>query len=120
MTIAITVMIAQLYAQLGVLSWQVLLLRLAETAVGFGAVVVTALFIVPLRPQRVLTASVLAWFRALRTLLDAVLDRLDGKHEPLRPLVRAVNAAYAALCCDRHAAAAGLRRAQPPPRSPRF
>jgi hypothetical protein len=97
MAIGITVMIAQLYVQLGKFSWQVLELRLAETAVGVGAVVVTVLFIVPLRPQRVLITGVLLWFRALQTLVDAVLDRLDGKREPLRPLVREVDAAYAAL-----------------------
>jgi hypothetical protein len=85
LSIAITVMIAQLYVQLGEFGWQVLLLRLAETAVGVAAVIVTVLFIVPLRPQRVLIIGVLQWIRALRTLLDAVLDRLDGKYQPLRP-----------------------------------
>jgi uncharacterized membrane protein YgaE (UPF0421/DUF939 family) len=97
MTMAITVMIAQLYVQLAEFSWQVLLTRLAETAVGVVAVIIVVLFIVPLRPQRVLTTGLLLWFRALHALLDAVLDRLNGKREPLRPLVREVDAAYAAL-----------------------
>jgi uncharacterized membrane protein YccC len=105
MTIGITVMIAQLFVRLGELSTQVLLLRLAETAVGAGAVVVTVYVIVPLRPQRVLTAGVLLWFRALEELVDAVLDRLQGGRRPLRPLVREVDAAYAALV----AAATSLR-----------
>jgi hypothetical protein len=97
LTIAITVMIAQLYVQLDEFSWHVLLLRLAETAVGVAAVVLTVLVIVPLRPQRVLATGVLQWLRALRTLVEAVLGRFDGTREPLPPLVRGVDAAYAAL-----------------------
>src|SRR5262249_23312036 len=40
---------------------------------------------------------VLQWLRALRTLLDAVLAHLDGEREPLQPLIRRLDAAYAAL-----------------------
>lgn len=97
MVIAITVILSQLYEQLEEFSWQLLLLRLAETAIGASAVILTVLLIMPLRPQRVLTTAVLAWFTALRQLLEAGLGRLDGRREPLRPLVRAVDAAYAAL-----------------------
>jgi uncharacterized membrane protein YgaE (UPF0421/DUF939 family) len=106
MTIGITVMISQLYVQLGEFSWDLLLVRLAETTVGVGAVLVTVLVIVPLRPQRVLITGTLLWFQALRTLVEAVLDQLDGKREPLRPLVRQVDAAYASLV----ATATPLRR----------
>jgi len=59
--------------------------------------VLTVLVIVPLRPQRVLTTGMLLWVGALRRLLEAVFPRLDGRREPLRPLVRDVDAAYAAL-----------------------
>ncbi|HEY1969582.1 MAG TPA: FUSC family protein, partial [Pseudonocardia sp.] len=97
MTIAITVTVAQIYAQLEEFSWQLLLLRLAETAIGVAAVVFTVLLIVPLRPQRVLTTAMLLWVAALRRLLEAVFPRLDGQREPLRSLVRDVDAAYAAL-----------------------
>ncbi len=107
MVIAITVVLSQLYMQLEEFSWQLLVLRLAETAIGAGAVMITVLLIVPLRPQRVLTTAVLLWFTALRRLLEAVLGRLDGQREPLRPLVRAVDAAYDALV----ATATPLRRA---------
>jgi hypothetical protein len=75
----------------------VLLLRLTETVAGVAAVIVTVVLIVPLRPQRVLTTGLLQWMRALRSLLDAVLDRLDGERVPLHPLVRRADAAYAAL-----------------------
>jgi hypothetical protein len=107
MTLAITVTMAQLYVQLDEFSWSLLLLRLGETAVGVAAVIVTVLLIVPLRPQRVLTAALLGWFTALRRLLNAVLDSADGAQTPLRPLVRDLDAAYAAL----EATAGPLRRA---------
>ena len=107
MTMGITVTMAQLYVQFDEFSWSLLLLRLAETAIGVAAVVLTVLVIVPLRPQRVLTTGVLLWFTSLRTLVEAVLDRGAGDGTPLRPLVRDVDAAYAALV----ATAAPLRRA---------
>ncbi|MEU2350933.1 FUSC family protein [Modestobacter sp. NPDC049651] len=98
MVIGITVTMSQLYVQLAEFSWHLLLLRLLETAVGVGAVVVTVLLVVPLRPQRVLTAGVLLWATALRRLVEATLDRLSGAgEEPLRPLVREADAAYAGL-----------------------
>ena len=107
MTMGITVTMAQLYVQLDEFSWALLWLRLLETAIGVGAVVVTVLVIVPLRPQRVLTTAVLLWFSALRALVEAVFDRGAEERALLRPLVRDVDAAYAAL----EATAAPLRRA---------
>ena len=108
MVIGITVTMSQLYKQLGEFSWHLLLLRLGETAIGVGAVVLTVLVIVPLRPQRVLTTGVLLWFQALTALLDAALDQLLGAPPTtLRPAVRSLDAAYAAL----EATAAPLRRA---------
>jgi uncharacterized membrane protein YccC len=107
MTLGITVTMSQLYVQLDEFSWSLLLLRLGETAIGVAAVIVTVLLIVPLRPQRVLTAALLGWFTALRALVNAVFDRVDGTQAPLRPLVRELDAAYAAL----EATAAPLRRA---------
>ena len=98
MVIGITVTMSQLYVQLAEFSWHLLLLRLLETAVGVGSVVVAVLLVVPLRPQRVLTAGVLLWFTALRRLVEAALDRLAGTgQEPLLPLVREADAAYAGL-----------------------
>ena len=111
MVIAVTVTMSQLYKQLGEFSWHLLVLRLGETAIGVGAVVVTVLFIVPLRPQRVLVAGVLLWFRALTALVDESLDRLicgpGASTGSLRPAVRSLDAAYAGL----EATATPLRRA---------
>jgi uncharacterized membrane protein YccC len=97
LVVAITVTISQLYMQIDIFSWQLLLLRLAETSIGSAAVIITVLFILPLRPQRVLTTGTLLWVTALRRLLRAVFGRLDGEHEPLQPLIRAVDVAYAEL-----------------------
>jgi uncharacterized membrane protein YgaE (UPF0421/DUF939 family) len=97
MTMAITVMISQLFVQLGEFSRQILLTRLAETAVGVAAVIVVVLLVVPLRSQRVLATAVLLWFRALHVLVDAELDAIGAARQPLRPLVRQLDAAYAAL-----------------------
>lgn len=111
MVIGVTVTMSQLYKQLGEFSWHLLVLRLGETAIGVGAVVITVLFIVPLRPQRVLSAGVLLWFRALTSAVDESLDRLtcapDAPTGSLRPAVRSLDAAYAGL----EATAAPLRRA---------
>ncbi|MCU1608078.1 MAG: hypothetical protein JWP46_4543 [Modestobacter sp.] len=108
MVIGVTVTMSLLYVQFGEFSWGLLVLRLAETAIGVGAVVLTVLVIVPLRPQRVLTTGLLLWFQKLRSLVDAVLDRVvDGQPVALRPVVRELDAAYAALV----ATAAPLRRA---------
>ena len=106
MVIGITVTMSQLYKQLGEFSWHLLLLRLEETAIGVGCVVVTVLVIFPLRPQRVLTAGVLIWFRALSEISQLALAQLvDGQPRALRPAVRQLDAAFAAL----EATAAPLR-----------
>jgi uncharacterized membrane protein YgaE (UPF0421/DUF939 family) len=97
LVVAITVSISQLYVQIDIFSWQLLLLRLAETAIGSTAVILTVLFIVPLRPQRVLTTAMLLWVTALSRLLEAVSGRLDEQHGALQPLIRAVDVAYAEM-----------------------
>jgi hypothetical protein len=97
LVVAITVTVSQLYVQIDVFSWQLLLLRFAETAIGSAAVVVTVLIIVPLRPQRVLTSGLRLWIAALAALLEAVLGRLDGDHEALTPLIRQVDVDYEEL-----------------------
>ena len=108
MAMGITVTLSQLYVQLGEFSWSLLLLRLAETAIGVGAVLITVLVIVPLRPQRVLTTGTLLWFRALSAVVDGSLDRLLGAPATSpRPAIRALDAAYDSL----EATAVPLRRA---------
>jgi hypothetical protein len=103
MVIGITITMSQLYRQLGEFSWHLLVLRLAETAIGAGAVLVTVLLVAPLRPQRVLRAGVLTYFEELQSLttrsIGAVTDnRLDPSAKALiRADVRRLDAAYHAL-----------------------
>ena len=98
MVIGTTVTLSQLYAQLGEFSWHLLLLRFEETAIGVGAVVLTVLLVVPLRPQRVLATGVLLWFRSLSALINRALDQMLGTEgTTLRAEIRDLDAAYAAL-----------------------
>ncbi|MHA3700979.1 FUSC family protein [Jatrophihabitans sp. YIM 134969] len=97
MVIGITITMSLLYVQLGEYSWSLLVLRLEETAIGVGAVVVTVLLVVPLRPQRVLTAGVLLWFRALNAVVDDALTTLAGGTRVTRLGVRNLDAAYQSL-----------------------
>lgn len=97
MVIGITITMSLLYVQLGEYSWSLLVLRLEETAIGVGAVVVTVLLVVPLRPQRVLTAGVLLWFRALTAVVDDALSTLAGGTRVTRLGVRNLDAAYQSL-----------------------
>lgn len=108
MVIGVTMMLSLIYYQLGEFSWDLLVLRLVETAVGVGVVVVTVLVVFPLRPQRVLVAGVLLWFRSLAELVDHAMDRLLGNEVPgLRGDIRTLDASWAAL----EATAQPLRRA---------
>lgn len=100
MVIGITVTMSQLYVQLGEFSWHLLTLRLAETAIGVGAVVITVLFVVPLRSQRVIRMGVLDYFERLETVVVAAIQALGGtavSEVTNRAEVRQLDAAHHAL-----------------------
>jgi uncharacterized membrane protein YccC len=99
MVIGITVTMSQLYVQLGEFSWHLLTLRLAETAIGVGAVVITVLFVVPLRSQRVIRIGVLDYFERLQAVVLAAVQALDGSGSSVsnRSEVRQLDAAHHAL-----------------------
>jgi hypothetical protein len=103
MVIGITITMSQLYRQLGEFSWHLLLLRLGETAIGAGAVVLTVLLVVPLRPQRVLRAGILTYFEELQTLTARSISAVvGGPLDPdakalIRADVRRLDAAYHAF-----------------------
>jgi uncharacterized membrane protein YgaE (UPF0421/DUF939 family) len=69
MVIGVTIMVSQLYEQLGELSSSLLLLRLGETALGAAIAVVTVLVVLPLRTQRVLVVALVAFLRSTRELV---------------------------------------------------
>lgn len=93
MAAGVSISMSLLYEQLGEFSWSLLVLRLEETALGVGAVIVTVLLVLPLRPQRVLTAGVLLWFRALEDVVDKALATVEGADPVTRLDVRRLDAA---------------------------
>ena len=103
MTIGITVMVSQLYVELDEFSVSLLLLRLAETAVGAGVAVLTVLLVLPLHVGRVARVAARQHLEALADLADRCLDRLAapasavGSDLELRAAARRVDVAYQAL-----------------------
>jgi hypothetical protein len=103
MTIGITVMVSQLYVELGEFSNNLLLLRLAETSVGAGVAIATVLLVLPLHIGRVARVAARQQLAALADLADRCLDRLanpasaTGSDLELRAAARRVDMAYQAL-----------------------
>lgn len=103
MTIGITVMVSQLYVELAEFSDSLLLLRLAETAVGAGVAILTVLLVLPLHVGRVARVAARQQLEALADLIDRCLDRLAdpasaaGSDLQLRAAARRVDVAYQAL-----------------------
>ena len=101
MVIAITVMVSQLYVQLNEFSNSLLLLRLAETAVGAAVAIAVVMLVLPLRTRRVLRIAVRDHVQAVARLAGHAASHLLGEdHDTattLRSDARAVDAAYQAL-----------------------
>ena len=103
MTIGITVMVSQLYVELAEFSDSLLLLRLAETAVGAGVAILTVLLVLPLHVGRVARVAARQQLEALADLIDRCLDRLAdpasaaGSDLQLRAAARRVDVAHQAL-----------------------
>jgi uncharacterized membrane protein YgaE (UPF0421/DUF939 family) len=99
MVTAITIMVSQLYVRLHEFSNELLLLRLAETALGAVCASLTVLFVIPLRTRRVVRVAVREQLQALRELITQAMDRLysDAGYENLRPAARQVDATFQAL-----------------------
>jgi hypothetical protein len=101
MVIAITVMVSQLYAQLGEFSNSLLLLRLEETAIGAAAAIAVVMLVLPLRTRRVLRIALRDHVQAVARLAGHATDHLLGDdHDAaatLRSDARAIDAAYQAL-----------------------
>jgi hypothetical protein len=103
MTIGITVMVSQLYVELAEFSDSLLLLRLAETAVGAGVAILTVLLVLPLHVGRVARVAARQQIEAFADLIDRCLDRLadpastSGSDLQLRAAARRVDMAHQAL-----------------------
>jgi Fusaric acid resistance protein-like len=103
MVIGITVMVSQLYVELGEFSNSLLVLRLEETALGAGVAMATVLLVLPLHIGRVARVAARQQIQALADLADRCLDRLSdpasatGSDLELRAAARRVDTAYQAL-----------------------
>jgi uncharacterized membrane protein YccC len=95
----LTIVLAQLYSQLGEYAVSLLVIRLAETAVGAIVAIATALWVLPL-PNRYVAREALGEF--LQALTDCVASTMEcGQSSTpaanLRARVRDVDARYHAL-----------------------
>jgi len=94
--VAVTVMVSQLYQDLGEFSDSLLRLRLEETAIGAGVAVAVVVLVVPLRTHRVIRLALRRELEAVGTLLEQVRGvLLDGhSRDPVRATVRRIDAAF--------------------------
>jgi uncharacterized membrane protein YgaE (UPF0421/DUF939 family) len=103
MVVAITVMVSQLYVDLGEFSNSLLLLRLEETALGSAVAIAVVLLILPLRTRNVLQVALRAQIEAVAALVDIAAGHLlDDDHHyrgdtSLRTAARDIDAAYQAV-----------------------
>jgi hypothetical protein len=99
MAMAITVALTQVYLSLGEFSHGLLLNRLAETAVGAGAAILTVVVVFPLSTSRVVGVAAADLVDALAFVADRGAQRLEGNEDSddLRAWGRQIDAAYQAL-----------------------
>jgi uncharacterized membrane protein YccC len=99
MVVGVTVAISQVYVELDEYSLHLLLVRLAETAVGSAAALVVVALIFPLRRSQVLQVAVAGQLRAIGHLIADVTERLTdpGAQGQLRTDGRELDAAHHAV-----------------------
>lgn len=104
MVIGITVMISQLYVRLNEFTNALLLLRLAETALGAAVASLTVLFVLPVRLRQVVAVATREHLQALDEVAGLAVVRLtqsgsseSGGDTELRAAARRLDAAYQAL-----------------------
>jgi uncharacterized membrane protein YgaE (UPF0421/DUF939 family) len=99
MVMGITVMVSQLYVQLGEFSDSLLLLRLEETALGSAVAIAVVVLILPLRTRRVLRIALRDHIQAVGQIADHAGSYLagEGTDGTLHADARAVDASYQAL-----------------------
>jgi uncharacterized membrane protein YccC len=99
MVVGITVMVSQLYVQLGEFSNHLLIIRLEETALGAGLAIVTVTVVLPLRTRRVLQVAMRGQLQALADLIRHATEQLLGQNSDtgLRGDARQVDSAEQTL-----------------------
>jgi hypothetical protein len=99
MVVGITVMVSQLYVQLGEFTDSLLVLRLEETALGAAVTILVVLLVLPLRGARVLRVAQREQVAALADVVDQGRRRLldDAAELDLRTAVRTLDTKQQAL-----------------------
>lgn len=77
MVIGVTIMVSQLYVQLGEFSNQLLVLRLEETTIGAVVAALAALLILPVRTRQAARVAARDYYERLAELLSGLADQLD-------------------------------------------
>jgi uncharacterized membrane protein YccC len=99
LVIGVTVMVSQLYAELGDFSTALLVQRLEETAIGAAVAVVVVLAVLPLHASRVARVALRGYLAAMASLLRHAYATPGGAEDAalVQADTRALNAAYHAL-----------------------
>jgi uncharacterized membrane protein YccC len=97
--IGITVMVSQLYAELGDFSNSLLVERLEETAIGAAVAAVVVVAVLPLHASRVARVALRGYLAAMASLLRRAYAALGGEENAalLQDDTRALDTAYRAL-----------------------
>jgi len=99
LVIGVTVMVSQLYAELGDFSSALLVQRLEETAVGAAVAAAVVLAVLPLHASRIARVALRSYLAAMASLLRHAYAALGGREDAalVQGDTRALNAAYQAL-----------------------
>lgn len=85
MTFWITTMLALLYGLLGQFTFEVLLLRIEETAIGAVVGVASAVLVLPIHTRTTIRNDARAFFRTLSAVIDASVATLLGERATANP-----------------------------------
>jgi Fusaric acid resistance protein-like len=99
LVVGITVMVSQLYTELGDFSTALLVQRLEETAIGAAVAAAVVVAVLPLHASRVARVALRGYLAAMASLLRHTYAALGGEKDAalLQDDTRALNTAYRAL-----------------------
>jgi uncharacterized membrane protein YgaE (UPF0421/DUF939 family) len=97
MVLGVTIMVSQLYVQLGEYTNHLLVLRLEETAIGAAVAGLAALTIFPIHARQATRVAVRDYYARLGDLLDGLVARLSSEPATLTAASRGVDNAGHAL-----------------------
>jgi uncharacterized membrane protein YccC len=102
LVIGVTVMVSQLYSELGDFSSSLLVQRLEETAIGAAVAAAVVLAVLPLHASRVVRVALRGYLAAMASLLRHAYAALGGAEDAvvLQGDTRELNTAYGALAAS--------------------